>query len=109
MNNIPWEEIRTPETILKNIPGAKCFQKGRMFVIRSITFGRYHLAISHPNQTPPWGEIVHAREMLLPAGKFFIMTLPPEKYNVSLHKFAMHLWEITEEDEPELIKIIKMG
>ena len=102
-----WKSISVPDVVLSICPDAKAFESGRLKVIKSTDANRLHLSISHQDRYPKWDEIKEARDYFLPPGKIFIMALPPEKYYVNLHKNCFHLWELSEDDEPEICWIIR--
>lgn len=78
--------------------GARLFRYGRRGgIILSRDDGRLHLSISFPDRLPTWDEIKHAREELLPEDAFFCVPYPPKKYWMSVHAYAMHLYEVRDE------------
>lgn len=76
-------------------PGLRRFRLGECEILvgRSPRHG-WHLSIAHPKRLPAWGEVVEARERLLPAAATFAMLLPPREEYVNLHPRCFHLHEV---------------
>jgi hypothetical protein len=61
-------------------------------VIASSGAGWDHVSISHRSRCPTWGEMVFVKRAFFKRGEWAVEYHPPEKENISLHDYCLHLW-----------------
>jgi hypothetical protein len=57
---------------------------------------RWHISVSYEDHIPDWEEMVQIAHNLRP-GVFFVIGVPPESMWMSVHPYALHLCETTDE------------
>ena len=99
----PIRERPRPANLAQMVnPSLRVFSMGEVSVLTSrdtVYPGdlRWHISISCKDRDPTWEEIKHIQNRLKP-DLFFCMPMPPEKYWLSIHEHAYHLWEIRDDN-----------
>lgn len=63
-----------------------------LMVIASQGAGWDHLSVSHRQRCPTWDEMVIVKRAFFKRDEWALEYHPPEKANISLHPYCLHLW-----------------
>lgn len=67
----------------------------------------WHISISHPDRYPTYDEIKKARYDLVPDNVTMAMLFPPSIQFVNVHPNCFHLFQLFEEQVPDLFRAEK--
>lgn len=103
-------EIPMPEATTRLLPPdatTRAFRFGPCTVLAGRELGRWHMSIAHPRRLPSYDDIKDARAALERIGALdpdaaMAMPFPPRKWWLSVHQYALHLWQI---DDPTMVDL----
>ena len=58
----------------------------------------HHLSMSYPDKLPTYDEMKLVKAIFVGNGHHSLQIFPPEKKNISIHDFCLHLWTPLEYD-----------
>lgn len=65
---------------------------GGLMVIASQGTGWDHVSVSHRKRCPTWEEMVFVKRAFFNPDEWVVEFHPPEKANISVHPYCLHLW-----------------
>ena len=68
----------------------------RLCAIASQGAGWDHVSVSHQTRCPTWEEMVYVKRAFFKRDEWAVEYHPPERANISLHPFCLHLWRVND-------------